>query len=79
VTSLLIGNGIRNMLPESANIDNPSNPAPQYVALQTEYNHRVSMTVKLISDAFYFKFQSICALAAALSYGNAGWKERLRP
>lgn len=42
VTSLLIGNGIRNMLPGAENIDNPSNPSPQFVDLQNEYNHRVS-------------------------------------
>lgn len=41
VTSLLIGNGIRNMLPGSESIDNPSNPSPQFVDLQNEYNHRV--------------------------------------
>lgn len=41
VTSLLIGNGIRNMLPGSENIDNPSNPPPEYKDLQTLYNQKV--------------------------------------
>jgi hypothetical protein len=41
VTSLLIGNGIRNMLPGSENIDNPSNPSAQYVDLQNIYNTKV--------------------------------------
>lgn len=41
VTSLLIGNGIKNMLPGSENIDNPSNPAPQFVDLQNIYNRKV--------------------------------------
>lgn len=44
VTSLLIGNGVKNMLPGSEDIDNPSNPAPQYAALQAEYNHKVCGT-----------------------------------
>jgi hypothetical protein len=41
VTSLLIGNGIKNMLPGSENIDNPSNPASQFVELQNIYNQKV--------------------------------------
>jgi hypothetical protein len=41
VTSMLIGNGIRGMVPGSANIDNPSNPAPEYRAVQADYNRRV--------------------------------------
>lgn len=43
VTSLLIGNGIRPMIPGSENIDNPSNPAPQYVDMQNIYNQKVSL------------------------------------
>jgi MFS superfamily sulfate permease-like transporter len=41
VTSLLIGNGVKNMLPGSENIANPSKPEPQYVELQDTYNRKV--------------------------------------
>lgn len=50
VTSLLIGNGIRQMLPGSENIDNPSNPAPQYQELQAVYNHKVRVTICCSAD-----------------------------
>jgi MFS superfamily sulfate permease-like transporter len=42
VTSMLIGNGIRGMVPGSEHIDNPSKPAPEFVAVQADYNRRVS-------------------------------------
>jgi sulfate transporter 4 len=43
VTSLLIGNGIRPMVPGSEKIDNPSSPdGPEQQALQDIYNHKVS-------------------------------------
>ncbi len=41
VTSLLIGNGIKNMIPGAENIDNPNAPAPEYAAIQDLYNHKV--------------------------------------
>lgn len=47
VTSLLIGSGIKNMLPGAENIDNPNAPAPQYAELQAEYNHKVSCMMML--------------------------------
>jgi sulfate transporter 4 len=40
VTSLLIGNGIRAMVPGSENIDNPNNPG-DLAPLQEIYNHKV--------------------------------------
>jgi MFS superfamily sulfate permease-like transporter len=40
VTSLLIGNGIRAMVPGSENIDNPNNPG-ELAGLQDIYNHKV--------------------------------------
>ena len=44
VTSMLIGNGIRPMVPGSENIDNPSAPnGPEEVALQDTYNHKVNV------------------------------------
>eukprot|EP00878_Enallax_costatus_P007429 GHUV01007780.1.p1 GENE.GHUV01007780.1~~GHUV01007780.1.p1 ORF type:complete len:422 (+),score=57.02 GHUV01007780.1:303-1568(+) len=49
VTSLLIGNGIRNMLPGAENIDNPNSPAPEYVGLQAEYNHKVIQIAFLVA------------------------------
>eukprot|EP00879_Flechtneria_rotunda_P022739 GHRR01024015.1.p1 GENE.GHRR01024015.1~~GHRR01024015.1.p1 ORF type:complete len:617 (+),score=164.97 GHRR01024015.1:919-2769(+) len=41
VTSLLIGNGIRDMIPGSELIDNPNAPSPEHAALQELYNHKV--------------------------------------
>jgi sulfate transporter 4 len=41
VTSMLIGNGIRGMVPGSENIDNPSKPEPEYVGIQAIYNRKV--------------------------------------
>jgi MFS superfamily sulfate permease-like transporter len=40
VTSLLIGNGIRAMVPGSENIDNPNNPG-ELAGLQDIYNRKV--------------------------------------
>jgi MFS superfamily sulfate permease-like transporter len=41
VISMLIGNGIRAMVPGSENIDNPSKPQPEYVETQALYNKKV--------------------------------------
>jgi MFS superfamily sulfate permease-like transporter len=43
VTSLLIGNGIRAMVPGSENIDNPNNPG-DLSGLQDIYNHKVGLS-----------------------------------
>ena len=41
VTSMLIGNGVQNMVPGSEMIADPANPAPEEVAIQEAYNKKV--------------------------------------
>ncbi|WIA41485.1 hypothetical protein OEZ86_008861 [Tetradesmus obliquus] len=48
VTSLLIGNGIRAMVPGSENIDNPNNPG-EFAGVQDIYNHKVIQVAFLVA------------------------------
>lgn len=60
VTSLLIGNGVRDIVPGAHLINNANTPAPEHKATQELYNQTVCVCICVIACLHLFVYLTVC-------------------